>query len=141
MGTNIFILGTPLSGDIICEKAKYFYRQLSQNEDFKASPGWLKKFKKRFGIAQSSICEKSFSNNVETVLEPIQVRPKQKIDFVKHSDAVSSFNTCIKWASENKIPSRQVFLLRDLRNKAIKSEMNSKKQKLITDFFRFHKIQ
>lgn len=55
-------------------------------------------------------------------------------DVLKHSEAVSSFNTCIKWATENNIPSDQVLLLRDLRNKAINEEMNSNEQKSITEF-------
>ncbi|KAJ8930399.1 hypothetical protein NQ314_016794 [Rhamnusium bicolor] len=38
--------GTPLSGDILCEKAKFFYQKIAQKDDFKASSGWLQKFKK-----------------------------------------------------------------------------------------------
>ncbi|KAJ8937653.1 hypothetical protein NQ318_002169, partial [Aromia moschata] len=53
--------GTPVSGELICEKAKFFYAQIVGNEDFKGSAGWLQKFKKRFGIRQLSISGEKLS--------------------------------------------------------------------------------
>ncbi|KAK9688090.1 Tc5 transposase DNA-binding domain [Popillia japonica] len=47
--------GTPLSGELISEKAKFFYQQLNLSGDFKASSGWLQKFKERYGIRQLTI--------------------------------------------------------------------------------------
>lgn len=57
------------------------------------------------------------------------------LNTIKHNDAVSSFNTCLQWASENNVPSHQIILLNDLRNQAIRAEINCKKQKHLTDFF------
>lgn len=69
-----------MSGDIICEKAKSFHRQLlPQNEDFKASSGWLQKFKDRYGIRQLNICGESLSSNAEAV-EPFKAKIIQKIN-------------------------------------------------------------
>lgn len=73
------ISGIPLSGDMICEAAKYFYRQLSQNDNFKASPGWLDKFKKRFSIRQMSICGASSSSKID-VVEAFKAKLLQKIN-------------------------------------------------------------
>lgn len=55
---------------------------------------------------------------------------------VKHQDAVRSFNNCIQWASENNIPDNQIELLFELKNIAVKKDVESKKQKNITDFFK-----
>lgn len=40
----------PISGDILKEKAKFFYREITKNDDFRASVGWFEKFKQRHGI-------------------------------------------------------------------------------------------
>jgi hypothetical protein len=41
---------TRISGEIIREKSKYFYKMIMKKDDFRASDGWLDKFKKRYGI-------------------------------------------------------------------------------------------
>ena len=48
-------LGICISGPIIKEKALYFNEELKGPVSFKASEGWLEKFKKRFGIRQVSV--------------------------------------------------------------------------------------
>lgn len=40
----------PISGDVLKEKAKFFYREIIKKDDFRASDGWLENFKKRHGI-------------------------------------------------------------------------------------------
>lgn len=40
----------PISGDILKQKAKFFYEEITKKQDFNASDGWLKNFKSRFGI-------------------------------------------------------------------------------------------
>lgn len=40
----------PISGEILKEKAKFFYEEIENKQDFHASDGWLKNFKSRFGI-------------------------------------------------------------------------------------------
>lgn len=62
---------TPLNGDIICEKAKFFYKQITQKDDFKASVGWLDKFKKRHGIRQICVNRKKPSSDT-TAVKPFQ---------------------------------------------------------------------
>lgn len=40
----------PISGDILKAKARFFYNSIMNKDDFRASDGWLDKFKSRFGI-------------------------------------------------------------------------------------------
>ena len=49
--------GTPISGVLVMEKERLLYQQLypgKSDDDFKASSGWLHRFKKRHGIRQLS---------------------------------------------------------------------------------------
>ena len=73
--------GTPISGPLLQEKAKHFSLQLHENgespdhESFKASTGWLNKFKNRHGIRNLSIQGEKLSAAEETVepfLEKLQ---------------------------------------------------------------------
>jgi len=50
----------PLSGPVLQEKAKQFAATLGF-PDFKASSGWLTKFKKRYAIVGKSVCGESAS--------------------------------------------------------------------------------
>ena len=62
--------GTPISGPPLQEKAKHFYSQLHTDPtdgDFKASTGWLEKFKTRHGIRNLSIQGEKLSAAEETV--------------------------------------------------------------------------
>lgn len=53
--------GVPLSGPLISEKALYFNKQLNGDENFKASTGWLEKFKNRHGIRQLNMTGEKLS--------------------------------------------------------------------------------
>ena len=56
--------GTPISGPLLQEKAKHFSTQLNTeaaDREFKASSGWLEKFKTRHGIRNLSIQGKKLS--------------------------------------------------------------------------------
>lgn len=46
--------GLPVSGPLITEKAMQMYRNMNIDKPFSASTGWLKRFKSRHGIRQSS---------------------------------------------------------------------------------------
>lgn len=46
--------GIPVTGPHICEKALYFNEKLNGGRNFKASPGWLMRFKSRHGIQKST---------------------------------------------------------------------------------------
>jgi len=43
-------LGIPLSGPIICEKALQLDAKMNVHHNFRVSNGWLRNFKKRYGI-------------------------------------------------------------------------------------------
>lgn len=57
---------------MLCEKAKWFYYQISEEEDFQASQDWLKK---RHGICQLTINGEKLS----LALEPSQQKFLEKI--------------------------------------------------------------
>ena len=62
--------GTPISGPLLQEKAKRFSTQLNTeaaDREFKASTGWLEKYKTRHGIRNLSIQGKKLSAAEETV--------------------------------------------------------------------------
>lgn len=72
----------PLSGEIICEKAKWFYSQITGRHDFQASSGWLEKFKKRHGIRQLTITGEKLSAD-ESAVEPFK---RKFLDKIKEMD-------------------------------------------------------
>jgi len=41
---------TPISSEIWNEKAKYFYKKITQKNDFQVTDGWLDKSKNCFGM-------------------------------------------------------------------------------------------
>lgn len=60
--------GIPLSGPIIAEKAIFFNSKMNGDASFKASSGWLDRFKNRHGIRQLNIeGEKLSATSIETV--------------------------------------------------------------------------
>ena len=59
--------GTPISGVLVMGKARLLYQQPypgKSDDDFKASSGWLHRFKKRHGIRQLSMQGESLSADV-----------------------------------------------------------------------------
>ncbi|XP_050545073.1 jerky protein homolog-like [Daktulosphaira vitifoliae] len=61
---------TPISGEILKEKAKYFYKRIAhkdQKDDFQASDGWLDKFKNRFGLRLLCMAGEKLSCDVNSV--------------------------------------------------------------------------
>ncbi|KAJ3640561.1 hypothetical protein Zmor_003854 [Zophobas morio] len=69
---------TPLNGELICEKAKWFYQKLTGKDDFNASSGWLHKFKKRHGIRQLQITGEKLSAD-KSAVEPFRQKFLDKI--------------------------------------------------------------
>jgi hypothetical protein len=63
----------------VCEKAKWFYKQITGKEDFNASLGWLDKFKKRHGIRGLSISGEKLSAD-EAAVEPFRQTFLNKIE-------------------------------------------------------------
>lgn len=70
-----------VSGELIQEKAKYYYKQIMKKDDFKASNGWLDKFKKRYGIRLSA-------STREKVKSPVE-EPSLSEDLKKLNDKIS----------------------------------------------------
>ncbi|KAK9892255.1 hypothetical protein WA026_019057 [Henosepilachna vigintioctopunctata] len=114
---------TPLSGELICEKAKFFYSRITGREDFKASQGWLEKFKKRHGIRQLTISGEKLSADVSAV-EPFKLKFLKKIeemnlvpDQVYNADESGLFwrvlrNKTLGHAGENTAPGRKMSKVR-----------------------------
>ncbi|KFD50662.1 hypothetical protein M513_08469 [Trichuris suis] len=48
-------MGQPISGPLLCQKALHFNARLGGNSSFRASTGWLHKFKKHHGIREIEI--------------------------------------------------------------------------------------
>lgn len=70
---------TPISGDILMEKAKFFYNKIMKKDDFRASVGWLDKFKRRFGIRLLSLTGERLSCQEDSV-EPFIAKFKKTIE-------------------------------------------------------------
>jgi len=56
--------GQPISGPLLCEKAIFFNTKLNGDSTFKASSGWLEKFKERHGIRELEIHGEKLSADV-----------------------------------------------------------------------------
>lgn len=70
---------SPISGEILKEKAKFFYNRIMKNDDFRASDGWLDKFKRRFGIRLLTFTGEKLSCDVDSV-EPFIALFKKTVD-------------------------------------------------------------
>lgn len=70
---------TPISGDLIKEKARFFYKEITKKDDFRASTGWLDKFKKRFGIRLLTTTGEKLSCDFEAV-EPYKEKFKKTLE-------------------------------------------------------------
>lgn len=57
--------GKPISGPIIKEKAILLHKKMGGEEDFKASEGWLNRWKKRHGIHMLTISGEKLSSKPE----------------------------------------------------------------------------
>ncbi|XP_060847818.1 jerky protein homolog [Rhopalosiphum padi] len=67
-------LHVPVSGEMLCEKARSFHRQFSKNNHaFNACKGWLDNFKKRHGIRRLKISDEKLS------IKPFQEEFKQLV--------------------------------------------------------------
>lgn len=61
------------------------------------------------------------------------------VSTVKHIDAIQSFNTCLKWAEDNKIGYTETTVLKQLQEKAVSlSLLTRNKQSKIGDFFKIN---
>lgn len=77
----------PISAGILCEKARYFYKKITNKDDFQASDGWFQKFKARFGIrllaisgkknSADSSAEEPFKRTLEQKISEMNLQPEQ----------------------------------------------------------------
>ncbi|KAG8233900.1 hypothetical protein J437_LFUL005228 [Ladona fulva] len=66
-------LHVPISGEMICEKALFFHRQMTESDQgFVASKGWLDRFKHRHGIRRLKITGEKLSSN-ESAIESFRI--------------------------------------------------------------------
>lgn len=68
-----------ITGDIMKEKGKEIYFSMT-GQEFRASSGWLDKFKKRFGISFNISGEKSFQSHDEKQIADFIKTFKEKVD-------------------------------------------------------------
>jgi hypothetical protein len=110
---------TPISGEILREKARYFYQKITGKNDFQASLGWLDKFKNRFGIRQLTVSGEKLSSDI-TAIEPFKNKFLQKIgelgltpDQVYNADESGLFwrvlpNKTLVHKNEDSAPGRKI---------------------------------
>jgi hypothetical protein len=124
---------TSISGGIIQETAKYFYKMIMRKDDFRASDGWLDKFKKQFRIRFVTIMGKKLLCDVSAV-DPFVRKFREKID-EQHDDAMSAFNMCYKWAEDNNVQAEDILTLKRLQEIVLNEAFRNKIQKTIEAFF------
>jgi hypothetical protein len=100
---------------------------------FRASDGWLDKFKKRFGMHFLIIMGEKLTCDVSAV-DPFVSKFQEKIE-ERHDDAVSAFNTCYKCAEENNMQAEDILTLKRLQEKVLKEAFRNKRQKTTDAFF------
>lgn len=111
---------TPISGEMLCQKAKFFYNKLHDKDDFRASDGWLDNFKKRHGIRLLTITGEKLSSDVGAV-DPFVKKFQEKIkelglvpDQVYNADESGLFwkllpQKTFVHSSEKSAPGRKLF--------------------------------
>ena len=75
----------PVSGPILQQKACAVPAQLGMEQEFKASNGWLEKFKIRYNIKGMTVSGESGEVREETVLERAVTSDTRRLQPPKHS--------------------------------------------------------
>lgn len=142
-----------ISTAMLRSQAQIFYTQLQEsNYSFSASTGWIKNFKKRFGIGR--LCgdknaeprkRKMVSTDDGTKCETIEylietapdcevnfaqqitctIKPKAAIieeEFIDDTEAYRCLETVIKWSMQRGMDTLYLTMLRNLKSKALKGK-------------------
>lgn len=114
-----------VTSSMLQEKAQIFYNECEvKNYSFNASVGWLRRFKRRYGIELSN---NTTSNRIGTspvasgqTDDPINVNhdslSEKLSQSVEKKEAIRSVDTVIRWSIENSIDSLYLTMLRSLKN-------------------------
>ncbi|CAI6358933.1 unnamed protein product [Macrosiphum euphorbiae] len=91
-------LHVPVSGEMLCEKARSFHRQFSKNNHaFNACKGWLDNFKKRHGIRRLKISGEKLSSKEDSIkpfqeeFEQLVIQKKFKAEQIYNADESGLF--------------------------------------------------
>lgn len=148
----------PVSGVMLRDKAKQLHSQIKESDsEFTASDGWLQRFKRRYGVPQVYLLSAEWNEGwnddpfADVPSEIHKVELEEQTDFedviptievavnkIDANEAVEVFDKALEWAGQECIDQVDVNVLRRLREKAIFQTLeNKRKQKKITDFFKF----
>lgn len=113
-----------VTSSMLQKKARILYNECEvKNYSFSASVGWLRRFKRRYGIELND----TISNGIETspvasgqMDEPMSVNhtsiSKKFTQSVDKKEAIRSVDTVIRWSIENSVDSLYLTMLRSLKN-------------------------
>lgn len=110
--------GQPISGPLLCEKAMQMNAQIGGSLEFKASTGWLKRFKSRHGIRELEIQGEKLSADV-----PAANAFKEKVsaiikDGYTRNNIYNADETGLNWKS---LPSKSLASRREIAAPGYKS--------------------
>ena len=109
----------PITDEVLIEKAIWFNQQLMGNSNFKASNGWLNRFKSRHGIRCLKVTGEKLSNDT-SMIEPFKQRLIEKMNEMElsasqlyNADESALFwrkllDTTLVHEAENTAPGRKI---------------------------------
>lgn len=108
---------TPISGDMLSMKAKFFYSEITSKTDFSASKGWLHRFKSRYGIRLMKITGEKLSND-DSCVETFRKNFLEKVKDLCPSQVYNADESGLLWRvlpnktfvsrQETSVPERKV---------------------------------
>lgn len=118
-----------VTGHMIREKAQLLYNECEDsNYSFGASAGWLKNFKRRFGIQlpnNNGSCEKREAVCISKLeVDPLHAdnpitnscNVQKETQNVDKKEALRCIDTVIRWSNENTVDSLYITMLQSLKN-------------------------
>ncbi|KAG8223070.1 hypothetical protein J437_LFUL002018 [Ladona fulva] len=142
-------LHVPISGEMICEKALFFHRQMTESDQgfvlLPAKGGWTD-LNIVVGSGWAAEADDSLARNEiltdDEIIRTVTAEDDDDDDDttvnsvkISHSEAVAVLNTSLQWAEEQNFEAHEIMLLRRLRDRAFDLKIRLAAQKKITDFF------